>query len=237
MDLKKLTIKEFDKAAEHFEDNTPSVYNLCKKDYPDILREINKENWHSVLDAGCGTAAVIELLSRKYPDKEYTGIDISEKMIDVANKKHLKNARFVQGDCENLPFEKESFDAVICSQSFHHYTDPQAFFNSVSRVLKNGGRLILRDMSTNIMPVYWFVNHKQALLRETLRVLKKGSTFAIHDLMSPIRYGNMQKFVSELKKEGYEKVELIDTTNNMFMSRREAIRLQLGGSTLMTGRK
>ncbi len=159
MDLKKLTIKEFDKAAKHFEDSTPSVYNLCKKDYPDILAEINKENWHSVLDAGCGTGAVLELLSKKYPDKEYTGIDISEKMIEVASKKGLKNARFVRGDCENLPFENESFDTVICSQSFHHYTDPQGFFNSVSRVLKNGGRLILRDMSTNITPIYWFVNH------------------------------------------------------------------------------
>ena len=42
MNLKKLTIKEFDKAAEHFEDNNPSVYNLCKKDYPDILAEINR---------------------------------------------------------------------------------------------------------------------------------------------------------------------------------------------------
>ena len=159
MDLKKLTIKEFDKAAEHFEDSSPSVYNLCKKDYPDILAEINKENWHSVLDAGCGTAAVIELLSREYPDKEYTGIDISEKMIEVANRKNLKNARFVRGDCENLPFENESFDAVICSQSFHHYTDPQGFFNSVFRVLKKGGRLILRDMSNSCPPVYWFVNH------------------------------------------------------------------------------
>ena len=81
------------------------------------------------------------------------------------------------------------------------------------------------------------VADKQALLKETLRVLKKGGTFAIHDLMSPIRYGNIQKFVSELKKEGYEKVELIDTTNNMFMSRREAVRLLLGGSTLLTGKK
>lgn len=159
MDLKKLTIKEFDKAAEHFEDNSPSVYNLCKKDYPDILSEIDKEVWHSVLDAGCGTGAILELLSKKYPDKEYTGIDISEKMIEVASKKHLKDARFVQGDCENLPFENESFDAVICSQSFHHYTNAQAFFDSVFRVLKKDGRLILRDMSTECVPAYWFANH------------------------------------------------------------------------------
>ena len=39
---------------------------------------------------------------------------------------------------------------------------------------------------------------KQALLLETLRILKKGGTFAIHDLMSPGRYGDMQA-----KAQGY----------------------------------
>ena len=34
------------------------------------------------------------------------------------------------------------------------------------------------------------------LLRETLRVLKKGCTFAIHDLMEPARYGDMEEFVA-----------------------------------------
>lgn len=48
--------------------------------------------------------------------------------------------------------------------------------------------------------------NKQQLLRETLRVLKKGGTFAIHDIMSKSRFGDMQKFVSELKAEGYEEV-------------------------------
>ena len=64
----------------------------------------------------------------------------------------------MQGDCENLPFDNESFDAVICSQIFHHYTEPQGFFGSVFRVLKKGGRLILRDMSTECTPAYWFAN-------------------------------------------------------------------------------
>ena len=57
--------------------------------------------------------------------------------------------------------------------------------------------------------------NKQKLLKETLRVLKKGGVFAIHDLMEPIRYGNMVKFMKELKEEGYEEVQLIDTTNGM----------------------
>ncbi len=78
---------------------------------------------------------------------------------------------------------------------------------------------------------------KQKLLLETLRVLKKGGVFAIHDLMSPGRYGDMDKFIRQLKAQGYEKVELIDTTDGMFMSRKEAKRLMLRGSTLLVGRK
>ncbi len=44
---------------------------------------------------------------------------------------------------------------------------------------------------------------------ETLRVPKKGGTFAIHDLMSERRYGDMQAFVQKLREMGYERVELI----------------------------
>ena len=75
------------------------------------------------------------------------------------------------------------------------------------------------------------------LLLETLRVLKKGGTFAIHDLMSQRRYGDMQDFVKKLKGMGYECVELIDTTEGKFMSPSEAKRLMLTGSTLLAGRK
>ena len=78
---------------------------------------------------------------------------------------------------------------------------------------------------------------KQALLLETPRVLKKGGAFAIHDLMSPRRYGDMQAFVQKLRDMGYERVELIDTTTGKFMTPKEACRLMLRGSTLLVGRK
>lgn len=35
-EYKKLTLREFNMAAEKFDDNDPSVYNLCRKDYPDL---------------------------------------------------------------------------------------------------------------------------------------------------------------------------------------------------------
>lgn len=78
---------------------------------------------------------------------------------------------------------------------------------------------------------------KQALLHETLRVLKKGGTFAIHDIMSKSRYGDMEKFVRELKEQGYEDVRMIDTTDGLFMTKKEAAVMMLSGSALLVGRK
>lgn len=71
---------------------------------------------------------------------------------------------------------------------------------------------------------------RQELLRETLRVLKKGGTFAIHDIMSRSRYGDVQKFIEKLKAGGYEKVRLIPTDNGKFMSKLEGKLMMLGGS-------
>lgn len=171
-EYKKYSRMEFDKAAEHFDDNSMSVYNMCRKDYPDILEEVEKEEWHTLLDAGCGTGAVISLLCKKYPEKSYTGIDLSDKMIKAAKRKNNSNVMFVCGDCEELPFEDNSFDVVICSQSFHHYPNPEKFFCNVYRVLKKDGRLILRDMTSSFGILCWFFNKIEIPLAN--RFLHKG---------------------------------------------------------------
>ena len=62
-------------------------------------------------------------------------------------------------------------------------------------------------------------------------------TFAIHDLMNPARYGDINAFVRKLKAEGYENVRLIDTTDGTFMGKKEASWLGLAGSTLLVGKK
>ena len=80
-------------------------------------------------------------------------------------------------------------------------------------------------------------NDRQAILLETLRVLKKGGTFALHDIFSKNKYGDMQPFVQKLRDMGYEKVELIDTTDGMFMTKKEAAWMALSGSALLVGRK
>ena len=106
---------------------------MCKKDYPDILEELEKEPFRDLLDAGCGPAPMISLLSKKYPDRHYTGLDLTPAMIEQAKKKNI-------------------------SMSFHHYPDPQAFFDSVKRCLRPNGRLILRDVTSDNKVLVWLMN-------------------------------------------------------------------------------
>ena len=158
-DYKALSVHEFTKAAKVYETNQAGIYRMCRKDYPDVLEELEKEPFNDLLDCGCGTAPMLTLLHKKYPEKHYTGIDLTPKMIEVARSKKMAGVELVVGDCENLPFADDSFDVVICCQSFHHYPNVQNFFNSVFKVLRPGGRLILRDMTAKTGAARWFMNH------------------------------------------------------------------------------
>ena len=90
---------------------------------------------------------------------------------------------------------------------------------------------------TSVFPASRDVVFQKLQRLETLRTLKKGGTFALHDIFSKSKYGDMQAFVKRLRDMGYEKVELIDTTNGKFMKKSEAGWMGLSGSALLTGRK
>ena len=46
---------------------------------------------------------MISLLSEKYPNRHYTGLDLTLVMIEQAKKKNILNVDFVVGDCEKNP--------------------------------------------------------------------------------------------------------------------------------------
>ena len=77
----------------------------------------------------------------------------------------------------------------------------------------------------------------QTLLLETLRVLKKGGVFVIHDIMPRSKYGDMDAFAAQLRALGYEEVQLIETTNGLFTSRGKAMLMRMNGAKLLMGKK
>lgn len=155
---KALSVKEFTKAAEIYDSGHAGIYEMCKDDYPMILEELKKIDFDTLLDVGCGTGPMIELLCEEYPERHYTGLDLTPAMIEKAKEKNLANTEFIDGDSENMPFEDESFDVIICANSFHHYPEPEKFFSEVHRVLKPGGSLVLRDY-TSYPWLIWLMNH------------------------------------------------------------------------------
>lgn len=175
---KRLSIREFTKAAKVYETDHAGIYEMCKDDYPPMLAELETDPFDDVLDVGCGTGPVIELLAKKYPEKHFVGLDITPAMIEVARSKGLPNAEFVVGDAESLPFGDEGFDAILCSNSFHHYPNPGAFLREAHRVLRPGGKLILRDYTSNDV-VVWLMNTFEMPLARLVghgdvRILKMG---------------------------------------------------------------
>ena len=61
-EYKALSVKEFTEAAKVYDSGHSGIYEMCKDDYPYLLEELEKEPFDSVLDCGCGTGSVIELI-------------------------------------------------------------------------------------------------------------------------------------------------------------------------------
>ena len=165
------------------------------------------------LDVGCGSGALTIACAKRNPKATMVGCDIWSGSYKTEFSKELcENNAKLEG-IENVRFkEGNAVNLPFEDESFDVVTSNYVYHNIMG-------------------------HNKQKLLLETLRVLKKGGVFVIHDLIKKSNYGDIEKFIEELKEEGYEDIKLIDTTNGMFVGHREAKFLSLAGSMLFIGRK
>ncbi len=163
------------------------------------------------LDVGCGSGALGIAVGKRNPKAEIVGIDRWGK----------EYASFSKNLCESNA-KAEGVSRISFQQGDATHLDfPDETFDAV----------VSNYVYHNIP------GDRQKYLLETLRTLKKGGTFALHDIFSKSKYGDMQAFVKKLKQLGYRQVELIDTTDGKFMKKSEAAWMALSGSALLTGRK
>ena len=165
------------------------------------------------LDVGCGSGALTIACAKRNPKASMVGCDIwSGAYKSDFTKQRCEDNAEAEG-VTNTHFEEgDAIHLPFADESFDAVTSNYVYHNITG-------------------------HDKQKLLLETLRVLKKGGTFAIHDLMSKARYGDMDAFIQRLKNEGYADVRLIDTADGMFMEKKESEWLGLGGSSLLIGKK
>ncbi len=177
-----------------------------------IAANVNLPEGSTCLDVGCGSGALAIAIAKRNPGAQVTGIDRWGKEYASFSKNLCEKNAQAEG-VTNVTFQKG--DAT-------HLDFPDETFDAVA------SNYVYHNIPSK---------DRQAILLETLRTLKKGGTFAIHDIFSAGKYGDMQAFVEKLKAMGYDKVELIGTANGKWIKKSEALWMDLAGSALLIGKK
>lgn len=196
-DYKRKSQDAFDSQALTYDDDKNGKH--AREQYSLILSEISTMKFTNVVDIGCGTGEIIKNLVSKYPNVKFTGVDLSEKMLEQAKDKLCKKAVFILGDAERLPLESDSFDLVICNDSFHHYPNPQQAICEFNRILKKDGILLLSD--------YW----KPWLLRQIMNVFIRFSKDG------DVKVYSKEEITSFLSKGGFSEVSYKIIGNSAYM--------------------
>ena len=138
--------------AQYLINKTRSDYNIIGQHFSNTRKFVWKDLGYlkrfcskgdKVLDLGCGNGRLTELLAGIGID--YTGIDSSENLINLALKAYPEKS-FSVADALSLPFAKNSFDKVFSIAVLHHIPSKQLrlkFFSECQKVLKPEGLLIL----------------------------------------------------------------------------------------------
>jgi SAM-dependent methyltransferase len=87
-----------------------------------------------VLEVGCGAGKFLSSLSQDLPRHRYTGLEPNPAALEHA-RRNAPAVQFFSGSAEQLPFEAESFDAVLALDVLEHVQDPDRVLSEIARVL------------------------------------------------------------------------------------------------------
>ncbi|MCG8618511.1 MAG: class I SAM-dependent methyltransferase, partial [Desulfobacterales bacterium] len=117
-----------------------------------------------ILDAGCGIGGSSRLLADTFGFK-VTGIDLVADFVETARMLSEwaapeSDTDFDQGSVTDLPYEANTFDAVLCQHILMNIPDKKTSLKEFHRVLRPGGKLILHEITDGEgpapeMPVPW----------------------------------------------------------------------------------
>lgn len=151
-----------------------------------LVREMGLEDSDHVLDLGCGTGELTQLLARATPEGEVLGVDLTPKMIDRARKKLPKRlesrVRFSVGKGENLDLPSSYFDSVASAFTLRNVTDISQVISELKRVVKPEGRVYTLELSNPVVPIF---SHFYFLYFDYVLPFVGG---LIHGDVAPYRY-------------------------------------------------
>jgi cyclopropane fatty-acyl-phospholipid synthase-like methyltransferase len=130
---------------------------ITTDEYDIFYSWLNLSPGDHILEVASGSGGPALYLAMKFKC-HITGLDINEEGIKTANQQaadaDIQNAKFQLADVDQrLPFDDETFDAVMCVDSMNHFRDRLSYLKEWQRVLKSGKRTLFTDPVVMTGPV------------------------------------------------------------------------------------
>ena len=140
-----------------------------------------------ILDNGCGPGFMLIEILKLFPNARGTGIDLAEPLLEVGRKTAeiealADRAKFERIDVENLPYDDNSFDAVVSTNMLHIVENPVKQLDEIERVLKPDGLCFIADIKRS-----WFISLFEKVSRSAFTQKEAAEIIA----QSKIREGKL----------------------------------------------
>lgn len=202
-----------------------------------------------VLDVGCGTGAQLEANKRERPDLLYIGIDPSREMVRIAQARE-PDIHWLRGNASTMPFPDEVFDYVSNQFALHHISHKHDFFVETARVLRMGGRVVIRNLDpwsmTNWTLYRYFPAALERAMTDFMSVQEITASLVLVGLVNvkverrfradPVLLGEFAHDVSNRQGRS-ELIALTDSDYEQGIKRVEADLERLGANTVLDSEK
>jgi SAM-dependent methyltransferase len=179
-----------------------------------VLDNLDWNGRGKALDIGCGNGALTIKLAKKHPKVQVTGIDYWGKRWEYSKNTCERNAE-LEGVNERVAFQKASAVALPFDDGYFDAAVSNFVFHEVSDA-----------------------KDKREVIREALRVVKKGGRFSFQDefLVKQV-FGDPKDLVETIKSWGIKKVEFIQTRDSDFIPSALKLPFMLGTIGIIRGEK
>jgi demethylmenaquinone methyltransferase/2-methoxy-6-polyprenyl-1,4-benzoquinol methylase len=180
-----------------------------------IYKIANHLNPVDVLDIATGTADIAMELS-KIKGSKITGLDISEKMLNVGREKIVDRSlqdkiTLVSGDAENLNFSKNTFDLISIGFGVRNFQNLKKGLSESFRVLRDGGTLIVLETSVpqNTFIKFFYLLFSRTFIPLIGSLFSKDKKAYKYLQKSAEEFPSGENFSQILKSCGFKDVEIM----------------------------
>ena len=145
-----------------------------------------------VLDVATGPGYIAEAFARAA--REVIGVDLTAAMLTIGEERTkergISNVSFRIADVQNLPFEKEEFDVVVCRLALHHMQNPAQVVREMTRVCRLGRAVLVEDIFCSEHPERAAYQNRWEKLRDPAHV----RVLSISELLHLFRAAGLETY-------------------------------------------